>query len=466
MKNTNSTFIVSLFVFVSFFLCTSHTAGSPTRGLWMWGSSLNSGNIQSTVDKLADNHVNEVYLLVKGTAGTKTNATTITNFINSSHAKSIKVHLWYCVFKDRAYVNLNPGAHYYHSPKPDVSLRPYRMTDESVNPFYPGYLEYVLDNIGYFVNNFNCDGIHLDYIRYSHLIYSFDPYSLEKAASLGCDTTRLLGFFDTPLAYAVNASGSGFVNSFANNDPDVVKWVNMRKKVVFDYIDAIRDTILKVKPHLKLTAAFMPEGAYNPNFGDVYYAQNYAMNSTILDMISPMAYFKSYGQKTSWLRSVTESAISRVDPRCKISAGIQGFDGVTAAEMAEQIDFAMEGGSYGVLIFRYGSFSENIWNTIKTTFQGFPTSITKIEDGTHPDYNYPNPFHSTTEISFKVTNHCSVSLMVYDAQGKLLGNLINNKMNPGTYKVSFDGSHLPSGIYFYQLNLGGKSSTKKMILKK
>ena len=83
MKNRNAKFVSFVFVFVYFFLCPLIAEGSPTRGFWMWGSTLNSGNIQSTVNKLSDNYVNEVYLLVKGTAGTKSNATTITNFINS-----------------------------------------------------------------------------------------------------------------------------------------------------------------------------------------------------------------------------------------------------------------------------------------------------------------------------------------------------------------------------------------------
>jgi uncharacterized lipoprotein YddW (UPF0748 family) len=439
---------------------------SPVRGVWIWGQTFTSSNIQSIINKLNENSVNEIYLLVKGTGGTKTDATKLTNIISSAHAKSIKVHLWYIVFQDDVYVNTNPDAHVYHCPKPDVDVRPYRMSTSAVNPFYPGYKKYVLNNIGYFLNNFDCDGIHLDNIRYDHLVYSFDIYSLQKAASLGCDTTRLLGFFNTTPGYTANVQNNGFINAYSNNDADVVTWVNMRKNAVAEYISAIRDTIEKVKPGIKLTAAYMPEGAYNSNISDVHYGQNYAQHSTLLDMISPMAYFKSYGQKTSWLKSVTQSAINRVDPKCKISAGVQAFDGVTATELEEQISYSMEGGSHGVLIFRYGTITTDSWDVVKSKFEELSiTSVTTTDDILSLRQNYPNPFHSTTEIPLQITEHCTVSLHVYDVQGKLIRELINNKMNPGDYKIVFDGSNLSAGVYFYRLNIGRKSSDYKMILK-
>jgi hypothetical protein len=289
---------------------------------------------------------------------------------------------------------------------------------------------------------------------------------LKKAASLGCDTTRLLGFFDTAAAYAANAEGNGFINAYSNKDPDVVTWTNMRKNVVAEYISAIRDTIGKIKPGIKLTAAYMPDGAYSPNLSDVHYGQNYTEHSTLLDMISPMAYFKSYGQNTSWLKSVTQSAINRVVSTCKISTGVQAFDNVTPTELGEQISYSMEGGSHGVLIFRYGAITTDGWAVVKSKFEEILTTVVTVYDFAPLNQNFPNPFYTTTEISFKLTEHCTVSLNIYDAQGKLIREEINSKMNPGDYKVVFDGSSLPAGLYFYKLNMGGKNSTHKMILKK
>ena len=341
----------------------------PSKAFWMFGSTLTSNN-QKIVDKMADNYVNEIYILVKGTGGMKINAEKLTDFITKAHVKSIKVHLWYTVFQDNAYLEANPDAHVYHSPSPsDSKIRPYRMTNSWVNPFYPGYKEYVVNNIEYFLNHFDCDGIHLDYIRYGHLVYSFDPYSLKKAASLGCDTTRLLGFFQTTTDYEHYAKKTGLIDLYSNKDPDVVTWVDMRKDVIYGYIAAVRDIIERLKPGIKLTAAFMPEGAIDENYANVHYAQNYALHSTLLDMISPMSYFKSYGKSTSWLKTIAISAINRVDSKCKISTGLQGFGDVTATEMDEQIASAIDGGSSGVIIFRYESIeTDSTWNVIKNRF--------------------------------------------------------------------------------------------------
>lgn len=360
-----------IFIAICLFVCGFQTSGKEhIRGCWMYGSSLNNDNISTIVNKLADNYVNEVYLLVKGTGGTKTNPIILTNFITQAHLKSIKVHLWYCVFQDKLYLTNHPDAHVYHCPNPKINVKPYQMdTTWWVNPLYPGYKEYVLNNIGYFVNNFNCDGIHLDYIRYSHMVYSFDPFSLKKAASLGCDTTRLLNFFNTEKDYVYSAKEKGFVNLYLQQDKDVVTWVTMRKNVISNYISAIRDTIEKVKPTLELTAAFMPESADDPNYGDVYYAQNYALHSTWLDMIAPMSYFKSYNKNTNWLKSVTSNAITRVVPTCKIASGLQAFDGVSTTEMKEQINYALEGGAHGVIIFQYENITDSCWNIISSRFK-------------------------------------------------------------------------------------------------
>jgi hypothetical protein len=57
-------------------------------------------------------------------------------------------------------------------------------------------------------------------------------------------------------------------------------------------------------------------------------------------------------------------------------------------------------------------------------------------------------------------------LKVYDVLGNEVATLVNEEKPAGEYKVEFDGNHLPSGIYFYQLKAGGFVETRKMILLK
>jgi len=80
--------------------------------------------------------------------------------------------------------------------------------------------------------------------------------------------------------------------------------------------------------------------------------------------------------------------------------------------------------------------------------------------------NYPNPFNPTTVIRYSLSGNHFTTLKVFDALGKEIVTLINEKQNPGTYEAEFDGSGLPSGVYFYKLTAGGFSDTKRMILLK
>ncbi|MEO6694315.1 MAG: T9SS type A sorting domain-containing protein [Ignavibacteria bacterium] len=80
--------------------------------------------------------------------------------------------------------------------------------------------------------------------------------------------------------------------------------------------------------------------------------------------------------------------------------------------------------------------------------------------------NYPNPFNPSTKINYTIPNTQYTILKVYDALGKEVAQLVNQKQKAGSYEVDFDGKDLPSGIYFYKLSTGDFSDTKRMILLK
>lgn len=103
------------------------------------------------------------------------------------------------------------------------------------------------------------------------------------------------------------------------------------------------------------------------------------------------------------------------------------------------------------------------------------------------EQNYPNPFNPVTTISYSIPNLSPfnkagdpdesggdittsdagfVRLKVYDILGRDIATLVNEKQNPGTYQVKFDGSRLSNGIYLYKLTAGNYAQSKKMILLK
>ncbi len=89
--------------------------------------------------------------------------------------------------------------------------------------------------------------------------------------------------------------------------------------------------------------------------------------------------------------------------------------------------------------------------------------------------NYPNPFNPVTKIKFSIAavgeRHAfHTTIIVFDILGKEVQTLVNENLSPGTYEVNFNGSNLPSGVYYYQLTISNEqlaviySETKKMVL--
>jgi photosystem II stability/assembly factor-like uncharacterized protein len=104
---------------------------------------------------------------------------------------------------------------------------------------------------------------------------------------------------------------------------------------------------------------------------------------------------------------------------------------------------------------------------IKTTNGGsvFVSQISStVPDKFSLSQNYPNPFNPTTNIKFQVKYSNVVKLVVFDMLGKEVATLVNEKLAPGTYEATFNGSNLTSGVYFYKLSAGDYSETKKMLL--
>ena len=80
--------------------------------------------------------------------------------------------------------------------------------------------------------------------------------------------------------------------------------------------------------------------------------------------------------------------------------------------------------------------------------------------------NYPNPFNPLTHISWQSPVSGWQTLRIYDVLGNEVATLVDEYRNAGYYELEFEASNLPSGIYFYKLNTGYYTDTKKLILLK
>ncbi len=78
--------------------------------------------------------------------------------------------------------------------------------------------------------------------------------------------------------------------------------------------------------------------------------------------------------------------------------------------------------------------------------------------------NFPNPFNPITLISYEVPKVSKVRVTVFDILGRQVATLVDRVQQAGKQQITFDGLGIPSGVYFYRLQIGTNVETKKMML--
>jgi hypothetical protein len=82
------------------------------------------------------------------------------------------------------------------------------------------------------------------------------------------------------------------------------------------------------------------------------------------------------------------------------------------------------------------------------------------------EQNYPNPFNPTTNIRYSIPQSAFVTLTVFDMVGREVATLVNQEQSAGTYVADFDAANLANGTYFYKIQAGNFSETRKMMVLK
>lgn len=143
-------------------------------------------------------------------------------------------------------------------------------------------------------------------------------------------------------------------------------------------------------------------------------------------------------------------------------------------------------------LFRFGDLSSNSTGSLYDWFiwdvsgayppgQGTPipedllttgsTPVLAMEGSDRPYtfhlcQNFPNPFNPETSIVFTLLERGYTNLTVYDVIGQEIANLVNQSLDAGTHRVTFNAARMISGIYYYRLRSGQFTQVKKMILMK
>ena len=79
---------------------------------------------------------------------------------------------------------------------------------------------------------------------------------------------------------------------------------------------------------------------------------------------------------------------------------------------------------------------------------------------------YPNPFNPTTTLTLDITDNTFASVKVFNLKGEVVGVLMNDMVDAGSYTMTWDASNLSSGVYMIRAEASGQISTQKVMLVK
>ena len=317
---------------------TTHITGE-----WMWSDTIaNAGSdgAEKVLSRCAEMGITDVYLLVKGTAGKlaylRTKHTDLLlrddrdilgEAICAAHTHGIRLHAWICNLEDAAYKAAHPDAGMWHY----VNAR----DNAHINPYDPGYRAHMAD-IAAELAAYDIDGLHFDYIRYNHLANGWSQEDTDALTAMGADIGRIRELMETTFGYCGQpADGCSIFNAYRNGDRDVCLIAEYRRTMVRDYAASVIAAARSVRENLMISAATMPEGAYDEAFAELHYGQDYRDAATLYDYICPMAYSMSFGMDENWLCTVAKNAVQMGN---RVVMGLQAFGGVSSSRLMREIE--------------------------------------------------------------------------------------------------------------------------------
>jgi len=322
-------------------------------GVWMWPKSVRECGADAVVSRCRRAGVTDIYFLTKGLGGTAACRSAIVpmdcerdllgELLAAAHAAHIRVHAWFTSASDNMYKDKHPESGRYHYIKGrDQGL--ISLADE-------GYITYMADFTRELCRNYPIDGLHLDYIRYNHLIYGWSEEDKARYAAEGADIAHLTTLMDR--AFRNEEGPELFFEAYRAGDESVHALARARRKDVVHFATTLVTAAREVKPEIILSAALMPEGAYEDiAFSDVHYGQNYEDAAQLYDYALPMAYSLAYEKDAAWVRDVALGTMAR---GLKTIVGVHAYEGGTGETLQADIAALQDVPVEGVCLFREGA---------------------------------------------------------------------------------------------------------------
>jgi hypothetical protein len=132
------------------------------------------------------------------------------------------------------------------------------------------------------------------------------------------------------------------------------------------------------------------------------------------------------------------------------------------ADNGKVIVYSLEGNAVEGQVLRTDAKIVNIEMAAK---DGSPVTGAEVPRNYSLSQNYPNPFNPETVIGFTLSKASDYKLTIYNVTGQVV-DVFSGSADAGSHEITWNASNVASGIYFYKLDAGNFSETKKMILLK
>ena len=331
-------------------------------GMWMWPYSVRTRGAAKTVENCVRAGVTDIYFLTKGLEGTTAFHSTLTppdcerdllqELLSEAHGQGIRVHAWFTSACDDHYKHLHPESGRCHLSRGKdrelISLR-----DE-------GYLSYMKAVVRDVCRRYDVDGLHLDYIRYNHMLYGWDEQDLARYEKAGADAETLKAWMHKAFE-SEERNLEPLLDAYRAGDKDLRAFAAVRRQDVWHFAKSMCDIAREEKPGIILSAALMPEGAYEDSaYADLHYGQSYEDAAKLYDFALPMAYSKAYEKDSAWVRYVAQRTLSF---GLKTVMGLHAYEDGTGLQLDADMDALRDVPVQGICLFREGAsvmaFEEN-----------------------------------------------------------------------------------------------------------
>ena len=350
-------------------------------GCWMWVQNVCQYGAEEVAERCRRAGMTDLFFLTKGLAGTTAHhgayaphacgRDLLRELTDAAHRRGMRVHAWFTSACDETYKALKPESGRCHLTRgKDREL--ISLADE-------GYLAYMEKIIREVCSQYEVDGLHLDYIRYNHLLYGWAEEDRQRYAANGADVAHLLGLMER-MFYGENREENLLFEAYRAGDESVHALARTRRSDVVHFARTLTQAAQAENSRLILSAALMPEGAYDDlAFSDLHYGQNYEDMAGLFDLALPMAYSKAYGKDAQWVREVAQGTMRR---GLQTLVGLHAYEGGTGPSLRADLEALQDSGAAGACLFREGAFAMGfVQSDGLTIVNALDEPITRIDAG-------------------------------------------------------------------------------------